>query len=162
MKTIIRHAEITDHNDLVEIYRYPAVTQHTSQLLYLDSETIKSFFKPDNHFILVAEAEGKVLGHVTLILNTKQREKHSASLAIAVHPDFHGKGIGKKLIEAAINQADNWLNLLRIELEVYTDNQTACKLYKKLGFEKEGEKRSASFKNGKYVNLLLMSRLKPL
>ncbi|MFT2091568.1 GNAT family N-acetyltransferase [Paraglaciecola sp. 2405UD69-4] len=161
MKLTIRHAEAQDYDDLVEIYRFPSVTQNTSQLLYLDTETIKSFFKPNNQLVLVAENEGKVVGHVTLILSHKQREKHGASLAIAVHPNFHGQGVGKTLMKAAIDQADNWLNLLRIELEVYADNKSAYALYEKLGFEIEGEKRCASFKNGKYVNLLMMSRLKP-
>lgn len=161
MNITIRHVETSDHNDLIEIYHYPAVMENTSQLLYLDSDTIKSFFNSSNQHILVAELDGKVVGHVSLILSHKHREKHSAGLAIAVHPDFHGQGIGKRLMNAAIDQADNWLNLIRIELEVYADNTVACQLYEKLGFEREGEKRFASYKAGQYVNLFLMSRIKP-
>lgn len=157
----IRHAETTDHDDLIEIYKFPSVTQNTSQLIYLDSETIKGFFKYSNHHILVAEIDCKVVGHVSLITSNKHREKHSASIAIAVHPDFHGQGVGKRLMNEAIKQADNWLNLIRLELEVYANNRAACMLYEKLGFGIEGTKRFASFKEGKYADLLLMSRIKP-
>ena len=155
----IRHFDQSDIQDLIEIYSFPTVTENTSQLLYLSSDVTKQLFSNSTDFILVAEVEGKVLGHVSLILSNKPREKHSASIAIAVHPDIHGQGVGRKLMAEVINQADNWLNLQRLELEVYTDNDNAICLYKSLDFEIEGEKRCCTFKNGKYVNLLIMSRL---
>jgi len=119
----------------------------------------KLFFQNPTDYVLVAELDSKVVGHVSLLMSNKAREKHSASIAIAVHPDRHGKGIGKQLLLEAINQADNWLNLLRLELEVYPDNEAALHLYKKLGFKLEGEKSHCSFKDGKFSNLLLLARL---
>ena len=59
----------------------------------------------------------------------------------------------------AIEQADDWLNISRLELDVYTDNKNAIKLYQQLGFEIEGTKRKCSYKNGAYADLLLMARL---
>src|SRR5215216_6062734 len=44
------------------------------------------------------------------------------NIGMAVHDDWQGKGIGTALMEAALDLADNWLNLTRIELRVYTDN----------------------------------------
>lgn len=41
-------------------------------------------------------------------------------------------------MEAAVDLADKWLNLTRFELEVYTDNASAIRLYKKFGFTIEG------------------------
>jgi L-phenylalanine/L-methionine N-acetyltransferase len=37
-------------------------------------------------------------------------------------------------MQAAVDLADKWLNLTRLELEVYTDNAPAIRLYKKFGF----------------------------
>ncbi len=108
---------------------------------------------------MVAELDEKVIGHVSLLMTNKPREKHSASLAIAVHPDSHGKGVGRQLLAEAINQADNWLNILRLELEVYPDNESALSLYHKFGFKVEGEKKCCNFKAGKFVNLLILARL---
>jgi putative acetyltransferase len=41
---------------------------------------------------------------------------------MAVRDDWQGKGVGTALMEAALDLADNWLNLTRIELTVYVDN----------------------------------------
>lgn len=159
MEFKIRHFEQKDIPDLAEIYSYRAVTEYTSQVPFLSSNAIESFFQNPSDYILVAELDHQVIGHVSLIMSNKPREKHAASLAIAVHPNSHGKGVGRKLLAEAINQADNWLNLLRIELEVYTDNEAGLALYKKFGFKAEGQKQSCSFKNGQFVDLLILARL---
>ncbi|SBS27794.1 Spermidine N(1)-acetyltransferase [Marinomonas spartinae] len=157
--TTIRRLEPTDLEALTDIYRCPSVAENTSQLPYLDTGTINALFSGANQYTLVAEVDNQLLGHVTLFLSTKLREKHTASLAIAVHPEAHGQGIGRRLMEEALSQADHWLNLVRIELDVHEDNSGAIELYKKVGFEPEGTKRLATFKAGKYINLLLMSRI---
>jgi putative acetyltransferase len=48
--------------------------------------------------------------------------RHVGSIGMAVRDDWQGKGVGTALMEAALDLADNWLNLTRIELRVYTDN----------------------------------------
>jgi putative acetyltransferase len=51
-------------------------------------------------------------------------------------------------VKAAIELADRWLNLRRLELVAYTDNERALGLYKKFGFEVEGLLRRHSFRDG--------------
>lgn len=162
----IRHFEKADALALRDIYRHTSVTENTSQLPYLNSEIIDGLFDRPNCYNLVAEVndpelQAKVLGHVSLLTNTKPRMKHSAVLMIAVHPDAHGKGIGKAMLNEMLHQADNWLNLVRVELEVHKGNEAAIALYQKLGFEVEGEKRLSIFKDGKLSSLLLMARIRP-
>jgi L-phenylalanine/L-methionine N-acetyltransferase len=48
--------------------------------------------------------------------------RHVGSIGMAVRDDWQGKGVGTALMEAALDLADNWLNLTRIELRVYVDN----------------------------------------
>lgn len=71
-----------------------------------------------------------------------------------------GAGIGSKLLVAVLDRADNWLNLKRIEIEEYTDNEAALKLYKKLGFEVEGTCRMYAFRNERFVDAYLMARVR--
>src|SRR5215216_4187924 len=83
------------------------------------------------------------------------------NIGMAVHDDWQGKGIGTALMEAALDLADNWLNLTRIELRVYTDNAAGIALYEKFGFEVEGTHRRLAFRDGEYVDAYSMARLKP-
>lgn len=85
---------------------------------------------------------------------------HTAHLGLGVHDDFTGRGIGKALLLALIDAADNWLNIRRLELTVHADNLKAIGLYEKCGFEREGVHRDYAFKNGRFVDALAMARLR--
>ncbi|MEZ9108559.1 GNAT family N-acetyltransferase [Vibrio cyclitrophicus] len=160
MEIQIRHLELTDYQDIFDIYRHPSVSENTSQKPFLSSDQVERLFGHSDHFTLVAEVSGKVVGHITLFMTTKVRDRHCAGLAIAVNPGMQGKGVGKVLMQEAINQADNWLNLVRLELEVHADNHGATTLYESVGFQLEGTKKLSTFKGGKYVDMLLMSRIR--
>ena len=56
--------------------------------------------------------------------------------------------------------ADRWLNLSRLELHVYIDNEPALRLYKKLGFEIEGTHKKYAFRDGAYVDSHSMARVR--
>jgi putative acetyltransferase len=77
-----------------------------------------------------------------------------------VHVDYQGMGIGSALMEAAMDLADNWLGLTRLQLEVYPDNPPAIALYRKFGFETEGLFRALAYRDGHYVDALVMGRLR--
>jgi putative acetyltransferase len=79
---------------------------------------------------------------------------------MAVRDDFQGKGIGSALMVSAIELADRWLNLRRLELKVFDDNEPAIALYKKFGFEIEGTLRDFAFRDGRYADVLAMARLR--
>jgi len=61
-------------------------------------------------------------------------------------------------MENILDLADNWLVLVRIELDVTTDNERAISLYQSFGFEVEGKKKYAIIKDGKYADLIIMAR----
>jgi L-phenylalanine/L-methionine N-acetyltransferase len=79
---------------------------------------------------------------------------------MAVRDDWQGRGVGTALMEAALDLADNWLNLTRIELNVYTDNEIGIALYERFGFEIEGTHRRYAFRNGEYVDAYSMARVR--
>jgi putative acetyltransferase len=90
----------------------------------------------------------------------RPRIRHAGSLGMAVRDDWQGKGVGTALMGAALDLADNWLNLRRIELSVYVDNSAAVALYKRFGFEIEGTHRRYAFRDGEYVDAYSMARIR--
>ena len=79
---------------------------------------------------------------------------------MAVRDDWQGKGVGTELMRAALDLTDNWLDLSRVQLEVYTDNAAGIALYEKFGFEIEGTHRRYAFRDGGFVDAYSMARLK--
>ena len=71
-----------------------------------------------------------------------------------------GKGIGTFAVNAMLRHAFYNMNLNRIELGVLAENVRAKHVYEKTGFKQEGVKRSAIYKNGKFVDILMYSIMK--
>jgi putative acetyltransferase len=81
-------------------------------------------------------------------------------IGMGVRDDWQGKGVGSALVQAAVELAEKWLNLTRLELEVYTDNEPALRLYKKFGFCIEGTLRRFAFRDGQFADVYVMARLR--
>jgi putative acetyltransferase len=159
----IRHAEPQDYEAIQEIYNQPKAFAGTLQLPFPSIEMWRKRLAepPEGVYNLVAVVAGKVVGQLGLHTSPRPRRRHVASFGIGVHDDFQGKGVGKALLQACVEMADNWLNITRLELEVYTDNEAAIHLYESFGFEHEGTKRQDAFRNGRYVDSHIMARLRP-
>jgi L-phenylalanine/L-methionine N-acetyltransferase len=113
---------------------------------------------PNDHSF-VAVLEETVVGQAGLHVGETKR-RHTGSIGMMVHDRFQGQGIGRKLLEALLDVADNYLGLTRVELEVLTDNIRAIRLYERMGFEHEGRKRKAVWRHGEHQDILLMARVK--
>lgn len=115
-----------------------------------------------DHFLVaeISEKGGKtkLVGSASLSTERGARVRHRAELGIMVHQGYHNKGVGRKLMHSLLDIADNWLKLIRVELDVFEDNAPAIKLYQSLGFVIEGTRRYAAIKEGKYAHTLLMAR----
>jgi L-phenylalanine/L-methionine N-acetyltransferase len=119
--------------------------------------------KPDaQQLVLVAEHEGRIVGHAGLMPATAHlRRRHTASLGIAVHPDFQRRGLGSALMAALCDYADRWAQWTRLELSVFVDNEAAVALYRRFGFEHEGRMRGFALRDGEYIDVFMMARLHP-
>ena len=158
----IRSAEPDDYVALKEIYEQPGAYFGTLQMPYPSAQLWKNRLenpRPGAH-VLVACIDGRPIGNIGLIPETNPRRRHAAHLGMGVHDDHIGRGIGQTLMEAALNIADNWINLYRTELTVYADNSRAISLYRRTGFEEEGILRKYAFRDGAYVDALTMARIR--
>lgn len=115
----------------------------------------------DSHEFAAVTAEGRLLGEAGLTVCPQPRLRHVGSVGILVCPEAQGQGVGSALMETLLDLADNWLMLVRVELEVFSDNRRAIRLYERFGFQTEGVKRMGAVRRGRYADLQLMARLRP-
>lgn len=164
MEIEIRAVSPDDVDDLAEILSMPKCQTQTLQMPYQSIEKIRERYTniPANLYILVAVVKDtqKVVGSISVLRPTRPRQLHTGMLGMAVHDDYQVQKIGSRLMEAIIDLAENWLNLTRLELTVYVDNQPALRLYQKFGFMIEGTLRNYAFRDGTFIDAHLMARIK--
>ena len=162
MNITIRRAEPGDYEAVRQIYSGPRAVWGTLQLPFPSAESWRKRLEPaDGVFSLLACAENEVIGHLGLhTFPNAPRRRHIGQIGMAVRDDWQGTGVGAALMQAAIDLADQWLNLTRLELEVYTDNAPAIRLYEKFGFSIEGTLVDFAFREGRYVDTYIMARLR--
>ena len=158
----IRRAEADDSSALYEMFASPMLYANTMQLPYPSREMWRQRLAESGggRHNLVAVVDGRVVGMFSLRAFTRPRRQHAGAVGMSVHDDWQGKGVGSALMRAGVDLADNWLNLTRLELEVYTDNEPAVRLYERFGFEREGLLRRHAYRDGRYVDALIMARLR--
>ena len=163
MSITVRHIEPSDYEALHKIFSGPKVVWGVLQIPFPSAEMWRKRLAepPEGLYSLVACADGEVVGQLGLHTSpNRPRRRHVGQIGMAVRDDWQGKGVGSALMQAAIDLADKWLNLSRLELEVYTDNERALKLYQKFGFISEGTAIDFAFRDGQFVDVYLMARLR--
>lgn len=161
----IRRAEADDYASVYEMFTSPAVYSDTMQLPFPSREYWRKRIgeAQDSVFTIVAVVGDRIVGMMSVeTFPNRPRRRHVGRIGISVHVEFQGKGVGTALMAAAMDLADNWLNLMRLELEVYADNAAAIHLYERFGFVYEGTLRQHAFRDGKYIDSNMMGRLRPL
>jgi putative acetyltransferase len=146
------YAIISDARALRTLIRLPSMEFRETQA-WMQAQT------PGRHR-LVAQLGERVVGQVALTQSQNPRMAHLGQLGLMIHPDYWGRGLGSALTAAALDLADNWLNLRRVELDVFCHNSAAIRVYEKHGFEVEGTRRAAAFGEGRWLDEHLMARLR--
>ncbi len=163
MEIEVRHTEPADYEEIHQMYSQPRAYAGTLQLPFPSQEMWRKRMESpqDGFYSLVGCVDGRAVGHIGLNTTDRPRRRHAASIGMAVHDEWQGRGVGTALMAAAVDLADKWLNLVRLELTVYVDNEPAIRLYRKFEFEIEGTLRCFAFRNGEYVDAYSMARLHP-
>ena len=158
---LIRAREPTDLADITELLNQPRAIWGTLQMPFvsLDARQKRAAASPAGDLHLVAVIDGKAVGSASLN-RFENRRAHAGSIGMAVHDAYAGRGAGSALMAALVGQADNWLNLKRLELNVWSDNSRAMALYERFGFEREGVFRNYAWRDGAYADSVAMARLR--
>jgi L-phenylalanine/L-methionine N-acetyltransferase len=157
---VVRAARPDDIDALLAMFRQRSVSAMTLQHPYwTQAEWQQRLVSDQMNRILMAEIDGQVAGNAGFHMNARRRS-HVASFGMTVLEQFRGRGVGNALMETIIDLADNWFNIVRLELQVYTDNGPAVRLYQRHGFAIEGTHRAYAFRLGEYVDAYTMARLR--
>jgi L-phenylalanine/L-methionine N-acetyltransferase len=107
--------------------------------------------------VLVAErSDGAIIGRLSLARDTHPASSHVADLGLMVAHDARRRGVGRALLEAAVDWA-RATGIRKLELHVFPWNEPAIQLYETFGFEREGLRRGHYNRAGQDVDAILMA-----
>jgi ribosomal protein S18 acetylase RimI-like enzyme len=140
-----------------------AVARERKYLMFLEApplESVREFVSKliqDNEIQFMAlNSDGKVVGWCDILRIHFPGFEHCGRLGMGIIKEFRGQGIGKMLMEKVIAEARK-RGLIKIELEVFASNLPAVNLYKKFGFQFEGQKMKVRFLDGNFDDVHLMA-----
>jgi putative acetyltransferase len=164
----VRRIATDDAEAFARMLSHPEVYPHLLQMPFGSGEQwrtrLAAMAAPGTADVLLGavNVDGELVGGAGLHpAGGSMRRRHAMSLGMHVQPAWQRRGVGNLLMQSLVDYADNWLGLLRLELEVYTDNAKAQALYKRFGFVEEGVHRCHAMRDGVYVDTLSMARLNP-
>lgn len=122
---------------------------------------IEKMIARDNEHIFGAFIDGQLLGVAVVTVDTAVKTQHRAYIgSVYVSPDARGNGAGAAIMETIIAWAKENPQLRKLDLGVFTSNDPAFELYKKLGFEVVGvDKRAVRHEDGAFIDEYLMTYL---
>ena len=127
----------------------------------ITEEAVNDFI-PDEHSLndklcLIALKDIEVIGCLTFARYTKLEYRHGGRFGMTVHPDFWRQGIGSSFL----SDMEKWCvrhDFLKIELEVWSNNQDAIRLYEKHDYVLEGKRKGSIIRNSNVYDLILMGK----
>ncbi|MGQ9507210.1 MAG: GNAT family N-acetyltransferase [Candidatus Bathycorpusculaceae bacterium] len=120
------------------------------------SKTLASLEK-DEIFFLIAEVDGKVVASSD-IHRLRGFERHVGILGIIIKNGFRDVGIGTEMMKTLVEQAYK-MGLKVLTLSAFATNKRAIHVYEKVGFVKTGLIPKKHFKDGRYIDEIIMTKL---
>lgn len=164
---VVRRATTGDAAAYARIMGDPLVFPGLMQMPHASEEQwqrrLEKWVEDDRgDLLIVAERGGEVVGTAGLhTTGPAMRRRHVMYLGISVAADAQRQGVGSALMQAMVDYADRWAQVLRLELQVYADNAPAIALYRRFGFVVEGRHPGFAMRDGVYVESWSMGRLHP-
>jgi RimJ/RimL family protein N-acetyltransferase len=107
--------------------------------------------------VFVAEREdGTLVGRLSVGRDPHPASTHVADVGLMVAQDARRQGVGRALMEAAVEWAGQ-AGVRKLELHVFPWNEAALALYEAFGFEREGYRKRHYRRGGEFVDAILMA-----
>ncbi len=133
--------------------RYPVSRKTEKQ--WIDDGPVNSF---DGVRLAIETKDGKHIGGINL--HRVNPEDRKAGLGIMIgEKDHWSNGYGTDAMKTLLAFAFDEMNLHRVWLHVFADNERAIACYQKCGFREEGRLRQEVYQDGRYYDVVLMGVL---
>ncbi len=108
--------------------------------------------------VFYAVTNGQVVGWCDIFpFDQRPTTAHRGGLGMGILKDYRGQSVGSRHLTSALDKAKQF-GLKKVELNVYTTNNSAAKLYKKFGFVKEGLIKNFRIVDGQYFDCIAMGK----
>jgi putative acetyltransferase len=117
---------------------------------------LKAVHRHPDAAVFVADDEGEVVGRLSLSRDPHPASRHVADVGLMVAESHRGQGIGRLLLEAAVEWSLK-SGIGKLELHVFPWNEPALRLYESFGFEREGYRKGHYARDDEVVDAILMA-----
>ena len=100
--------------------------------------------KQDRAFFLLACDGPAIVAVLDIWAGERPFNRHAGRLGMSVLSGYRRMGIGRRLLDMAIEETKTWPGFCRIELEAVPWNIPAIRLYESRGFVREGLKQKGA------------------
>jgi len=118
---------------------------------------LKALRRYQHAAVFVAERDdGTIVGRLSVGRDPHPASTHVADLGLMVARDTRRQGVGRALMQAAVDWAHE-TGIRKLELHVFPWNEAAIALYEAFGFEREGYRKRHYRRGNELVDAILMA-----
>jgi len=159
----IRPVEYTDLGAMLWLRARPSVWTNLGSIKMINRQQQEEWLEqmvsnPRSCYYVLYEDGEPFIG----IVRTDEIDYINRSIRVGgdIEPALRGQGYGTKMFELLKKYCFDYLNMNRMWLLALETNDKAMRLYQKMGFVEEGRQRQAIYRDGRYVDYIMMSLLK--
>lgn len=167
-KYLVRSALKSDAVELLKLlYQWSSETEYLLRTpvectvtLQDEEELLEMYEMHPLRAMILAEKDGEIVASTNVYPRTElSKGVHRAVFGIAINQSEWGKGLGIEMTKLAIDTART-LGFRQLELEVFSENVRARKLYEKAGFIEYGRLKDAAKKSdGTFMDEISMVKV---
>lgn len=162
---IFRKAEIKDIRKMIDLLGKesfdfsvaPFNKYELDEVILLDH--IKNTNINDSGVVLVCEKDLEIVGILDFQRKTIKSMSHCGDFEIIVKNQYTNNGIGKAIFGHFEEYIKNNTTVQKVNLKIPSDNKKAVRMFRELGFLKEGIREKSIFRDGKYLDEILMGKV---
>jgi RimJ/RimL family protein N-acetyltransferase len=137
--------------------RLDTISQRETPSVPEEREWILRSKMAERGLILLAVVDEDVVGALDLWAGERPDNRHAGRFGMSVARAWRGRGVGRRLLIRALEEARAWPGFCRVELECVAWNAPAIALYESLGFKLEARMVKAINLRGRPEDMLMMA-----